>query len=129
MSQAELPKCASCSERLPTKRLPNGEIVKKWADDICGDCWAAKDIIKNRNKYRNFRPQMVELLEHLNESHLEVILGVCPTPFGDLVSDLYQVEGDVDWIELISDFIEFLSSVKADSLKVARQLHLFFVGV
>jgi hypothetical protein len=124
-SDAVVFNCDSCQSPLPTKRLSNGKVVKRWEDDVCGDCWAADNIAKCPGKYPNFRPQMVELMEQLRPIELSLIVSrdAPSTPFCDLVSDLHRVDCDRDWIELITDFNDFLEDVKANNLRLAERLH------
>ena len=125
MAQKTSFKCASCPAKLPTRQLTTGEVVKKWADNTCGDCWVADDIIKNRVKYSKFRPQMVTLLENMRPCDLVLIVDddVPSTPFGDLIFELYHGDDERNWEEIICDFRDFLGSVKANNLKLAQRLH------
>ena len=121
--------CTSCPAHLPTKRLTNGLVVKKWPDDVCGDCWAVKDIINNPGKHGDFRPSMVRLLQSLHVNDLKLIcIGGPSILVDDLVSALYFSDDSTDWVELIYDFMDFLSSVKADNLRLAQRLHHHFGG-
>ncbi len=118
--------CQECKGPLPIKQLPNGDVVKRWDDNVCGACWAADDIIKQPEKYQ-FTRELQHFLELLTRDDLRTLFfHEDSTMWGDLVSDLYRVMNNWDQV---SDTIRPVDGVEQDPLQLFKQLRSFLAPI